>query len=198
VSFASVPGASSCRGRRPAAGSPAHGHAHKAQGHRPCMDHGGAHVRQAPASALALAVRSTRQRGNAHGSGVRGLGALCTNAPRPNCRLETQPSRLPQTTLVQRRASSWQNAAQREPRWTPTPAAARCTAPHARPSWPWRSAPGYHPLLAGLGRRDQLAPRHPVRQRVRGPCHRPGVSPTPLQTPFFGLQVALQRGASLL
>jgi hypothetical protein len=106
--------------------------------------------------------------------------------------------RIPPPTPVHSRSSSWHNAAQRDPRWTPTPAAARCTAPHARPSWPWRSASGDHPLLGGLGRRGQRAPRHPVRQPVRDPYTRPGVSTTPLQAPWLGVQVALQRVASIL
>ncbi len=186
------------RDRRPAAGSPARGHDHKAQGHRPYMDHCGAYARQAPASTLDLAVRSARQRGHDHGSGVRGLWDFCTSAPRLHGRPATQPSHPPQTTPVHSRSSSWHNAAQREPRWTPTPAAARGTAPHALPSWPWRSASGYPPLLGGLGRRGQRAPRHPVRQHVRDQYNRPGVATTTLQAPFVGLQGALQRVASIL
>src|SRR5262249_34894973 len=47
-------------------------------------------------------------------------------------------------------------------------------------------------------RRDPLAPRHRVRQRVHGQCRRPAASTATRPAPFFGLPVALQRVADVL
>src|SRR5712691_973068 len=158
----------------------------------------GAHAHQAPTSALDLAGQSARQRGDGHGCDARDLWAPCTNALSPNCPLENQPPRHPQTPPAQSCSSSWRNADGRDPCSTATSPATRGTAPDAPPLSPHRSASEWHRPLAGLGHIGQLAPRHPVRHRVHGQYSQQDGSTATLPPPFLGLQVTIQRVAYVL
>src|SRR3989449_11715909 len=92
----------------------------------------------------------------------------------------------------------WRNVGAWDPRLIPTPAVARYTAPHAPLLWFRRSASGYDPPLAGLGRRPSLASRSPVRPPSRGPSSWPDASTATRPSPFFRSQVAIECVTHLL
>src|SRR4029453_15813830 len=157
------------------------------------MGHHGAPAHQAPPSALDLDARSVRPHDDGHASDARGLWVLCTNAPRPHCRLANRLPPPPQTSRAQSCSSSWRSVAQWGRRLTTTAGAATCTASHALPLGRACAVSGGHPRLGGLWRSAQLAPRARVRYRVHGPCSPPDASTTTLPTPCCPLPAAVQR-----
>src|SRR4030095_4083555 len=157
------------------------------------MGHHGAPAPQAPPSALDLDARSVRPHDDGPASDARGLWVLCTNAPRPHCRLANRLPRPPQTSRAQSGSSSWRSVAQWGRRLTATAGAAPCTASHALPLGRACAVSGGHPRLGGLWRSAQLAPRARVRYRVHGPCSPPDASTPTLPTPCCPLPAAVQR-----
>src|SRR5262245_9925736 len=145
-----------------------------------------------------LVAQSVSPRGDGHAAAAHGLWDASTSVPTPHDRPENQLTHPLQTPPAQRCSSFWRNVGAGAPRWTPTPAGARYTAPPAPPQWVRRAVLECDLPLAGLARRPSLASKTPVRHPNRGQGNWPGASPGTRQPPCVRSQVAIEGVTHLL